>query len=111
ARGFHARRALTVSEVDAPGAVQGDRIEGARTRSPRMEIGIIDPRELEIPPRRLLVDVNEPVGVREWKRSEEEPVEQRENRSVRRDRECQRKEQERRRAFLPGERADGEAQI
>ena len=68
-----------------------------------MKVRIVDADDVEVPFRRGLVDVDEPIRPRERKRPQEERVDEAEHHDVGADAERQHGRDQRRRGLLPGQ--------
>jgi hypothetical protein len=67
-------RAGAVRQVEAVLVVERDVVEQLHAVAPLVEVGVVDSNDVEIPSRRRLVEVHEPIGGGKGKWAQEQPV-------------------------------------
>ncbi len=110
-RALQPERVRAVRGVEAGALVVGDRLELALLTAPLVEVGVVDSHHVEVPARRTLVDVDEPLGLGERQRPQEEAVDQAEDGDVRRESEGEHRHHQRAGEPLAQQRAKRVTQV
>ena len=100
-----------VGHVEAERVVQRQALERVRGLAPLMEVGVVDPDDVEVPARGGFVDVNQAVRLRERKRPQEQRAHQAEHDDVGRHADREHGDDERGGQLLPGEPSKGVLEI
>ena len=106
-----ALRFASTRQIEAVVREEGHRVECGVFLPPRVEVRIRDAHEFEVPLRRRLIQIHQPVRFREGERPQKQAVENAENRGVSRDPEREHPDHHQAEPRLGFHRADSEFEI